>query len=216
MIAVTVVIVISVIGIILIQNMNNNMINSNFYWGIEEGANFKYIVRVYGYRTFVDPENTSHIYYEPPVFVPMNNSVIIMNISNLPSIPTFVNENTFAELVIECAKVTCQLDNGSTIPLNFKDRLNRLLSHCIVPIGDWDTLDSMYPDEVENPFTPGKYISRKYLGYFEIGHILWTGFGEENWIGNVSLSSGIPFSGESYVDSVDTGAETIIKVVLIE
>lgn len=184
-------------------------------WAIKEGQEYKYTVRVYGYRRVVDPENDTLVYYNLPFFTPMNNTRIIMNTSSLPSTPLPANQDAFTERVIEHMKTTCRFENESAIPLVFYDRINQVLSHCLLPIGNWEYLDSLYPNEVENPFTPGMYISKMCSEHFEIGHILWTGYGEENWYGNVSLTLGIPISAESYVDSVDTDARTRIRLILI-
>jgi hypothetical protein len=184
-------------------------------WAVNEGEEFTYVVRVYGYRCIINPENISQIFYDPPFYTPMNNTKIIMNISSLPFTPLPANQDVFAERVIEYMKTACRFENESAIPLDFHDRINQILSHCLLPIGDWEYLDSLYPNEIENPYTPGMYISKKCSEHFEIGHILWTGYGEESWYGNVSLNLGIPISAESFVDSVDTWAQTRIRLILV-
>jgi hypothetical protein len=204
-------VIITVVGILTTQEIYV----PDLEWAIKEDQEYKYMVKVYGYRCIIDPENISQISYDPPFYTPMNNTKIIMNISSLPSTPLPANKDAFAERVIEYMKTACRFENESAIPLVFHDRINQILSHCLLPIGNWEYLDSLYPNEIENPFFPGVYISKKCSEHFEIGHILWTGYGEENWYGNVSLTLGIPISAESFVDSVDTGARTRIRLILI-
>jgi len=180
---------------------------SSLSWGVNEGDELVYLVAIRGHRGSIDPENSSNWILEPPYLTPMNNTRIRFNLTSLPSLPLLVNDDIFAEEVLNYPKTECRFENGSEIPSMFRDYINRLLYRCLLPVGDWPLLDSLYPNETEMAFYPRVYLSRTYADSFYIGYLLYGTDTISRWSGNVSFTTGIPivtvfkyYSADTYLD----------------
>ncbi len=165
---------------------------SSLTWGVNEGDEFVYLVVIGGYMTSIDPENSSNMILGPPYLAPMNNTLVRFNVTSFPSLPLVINGDIFAEEVLNYPKTECRFENGSEIPSIFRDYINRLLYRCLLPVGDWPLLDSLYPNETEMAYYPGVYLSRTYADSFSIGYLLYGTDTVSRWSGNVSLTTGIP------------------------
>jgi hypothetical protein len=187
---------------------------SSLSWGVNEGDGFVYLVVIRGHGGSRNPEGGPHI-LEPPFLAPMNNTRVRFNITSLPSLPLLVDGDIFAEEVLNYSKTECRFENGSEISSMFRDYINRLLYRCLLPVGDWPLLDSLYPNETENAFYPGVYLSRTHADSFYIGYLLWPGDAIISWGGNVSLTTGIPIVAEEVSDYPSVGTYLDNRLILV-
>jgi len=188
---------------------------SSLSWGVNEGDEFVYLVDVRGYQTSIDPENSSNVILGPPFLAPMNNTRVRFNVTSLPSLPLVIDGGIFAEEVLNYSKTECRFENGSEIPSIFRDYINRLLYRCLLPVGDWPLLDSLYPNETEDAFYPGVYLSRTHADSFYIGYLLWPGDAIISWGGNVSLTTGIPIVAEEVSEYYSVGTYINDRLILV-
>ena len=178
---------------------------SSLRWSVNEGDEFVYLFVIRGYRTSIDPENSSNMILGPPFLAPMNNTRVRFNVTSLPALPLVINGDIFAEEVLNYPKTECRFENGSEIPSIFRDYINRLLCQCPLPVGDWPLLDSLYPNETEMAYHyPGVYLSRTYADSFYIEYLLYPFDTIMRWSGNVSLTTGIPIVAVSKYYAADT------------
>jgi hypothetical protein len=188
---------------------------SSLSWGVNEGDELVYLVVIRGYVQSVDPENVSKVVFSPPFMASMNNTLVRFNITSLPSLPLFIDGDIFAEEVLNYPETECRFENGSEIPSIFRDYINRLLYRCLLPVGDWLLLDSLYPNETKMAYYPGVYLSRTYTDSFYIGYLLWPFDGINYWGGNVSLTTGIPIIAEEISNYPSTGCYLTERLILV-
>ena len=177
----------------------SKMDSSRLYWGVDVGTQFTYVVQVFGYNmTYVYiPENDTYSKVESSLFMmPLNNTRIIVTISNLPQLPVLTDANSFAEDVIPKIKTHVCFENGTAILQQLAILMTSLTSNILLPIGDWVLLDALYQDEdPDSPMMKTWYISKQHADSFEIGY---TNYGPDyasGWSGNISQSTGIPIVG---------------------
>jgi hypothetical protein len=206
-------IVVLAFGLLSIWNSSGLRDASSLSWGVNEGDELVYLVVIRGHRGSIDPENSSNWILEPPFLAPMNNTRVRFNVTSLPSLPLLVNGDIFAEEVLNYPKTECRFENGSEIPSMFRDYITRLLYRCLLPVGDWPLLDSLYPNETETPLYPGVYLSRTYADSFYIGYLLYGIDTISRWSGNVSLTTGIPIVAVSKYNAANTYRN--VRLVLV-
>jgi hypothetical protein len=187
---------------------------SSLTWGVSEGDELVYLVVIRGHRGSIDPEGGPHI-LEPPFLAPMNNTLVRFNVTSLPSLPLLVDGDIFAEEIINYSKTECRFENGSEVPSMFRDYINRLLYRCLLPVGDWPLLDSLYPNETENAFYPGVYLSKIYADSFYIGYLLYPLDAKISWGGNVSLTTGFPIVAEEVSNYPSVGTYLDNRLILV-
>ena len=133
---------------------------------------------------------------------------LLVEIVHLPTIPEILRNVTFHLYVVEPMKITCSFLNGSDLPRYWSIYKN-LVSFSILPIGDWDFLDSFYPDQEElHPFTVGTvdYLSEMREENFLFGGRHWD-VDPSQWHANVSLTLGVPLDITSHIGPSDIGDE---------
>ncbi len=153
-------------------------------WGIQEGDQFTYsLVETSG--------EIGWTYAEP-----LNVSRIVVKIDNLPILDD-VSPATFGDLIVRHIKTTCYFENGSEIDAYWP---NHAFSHLLLPVGDWDFIDLLYPDDPSQFCTNPTYgriclYSRNtsptdngfFFAYYEVGidDFHW----DKGWL---QRSTGIP------------------------
>jgi len=165
-----------------------------FSWAVEVGDEF----------TFNITASSNGIY--APV-----NTTIKVRITSLSNDSIF-SEEDFRSLVYS-DKVDCMFNNGSEIPYPLKSDINNFVSKFFLPVGNWEYIDSLYPDSIsevtENPGSTwiNSGLSQLYEDSIYFGRItnIIDDFDAGNgWSGNISLSDGAPSSmekwGFSFVD----------------
>jgi hypothetical protein len=199
------IVTIGVVIILLPKPMNL----SDLSWDVEAGNTFQYDIRAWGYSQYGAVISGQ--------VVPLNGTSITVTVVILPSFEAIHDAESFASEVIFRNKVTCTFTNGTALNQWENTTLCEMVSGCILPIGDWSTMNTLFPDD--NPgFTPnGEFLTTiLYDDWFIIEYGWWGTFDVGgHWTGNVSLSTGIPSSILwSYFHGVDT--LLYIELTLVE
>ena len=176
----------------------------NLEWDVSEGNSFTYQITSY--------ERDANL----------NGSLLTATITQLPTLPIIISANTFVTDVIEISKVNCTFQNGSLLPGSCQFFYNNILSHCILPIGDWSLIEWLYPDPESRSYgslgTQSTYISKRYDDYFHLGYIGIDFDSSRGWNAEISLDSGIPTNikywryGIPYSDNITITAHLEYRV----
>lgn len=158
----------------------------NLTWNVEEGDNFIY--RILSDYSMID----------------INNTLLSVNISQLPSLFPIITPATFISSIIETDKVTVLFQNGSEL-MDYEFFIHGFISWAFLPCGDWEVLDAMYPSTNYTSYSYTGYSSKLEASYFVLGYG-YEGFDSSyGWIAHISLETGIPFyiqywSYDNYLD----------------
>ena len=157
-----------------------------FSWAIEENDVFLYDISVKGNIT----TGTTTV---PPQFLPMNNTRIAVEIISLPNVTITFYSNDFIEDTVEYVKTSTTFSNGSDIPVEFYYVFNTHVSKCILPIGGWGHLDSLFPNDIERPVAPHEsYLSAWLNDYFVFGFSSNDTNRHTEWHGIIDPLTGVP------------------------
>jgi hypothetical protein len=173
------------------------IVATDLAWDVQAGDEFHYQIR-YMYQTY----NLGYIPDEVAIWLrPLNNSQIIFEITDLPIIPLLMTSTGFADLIISYNKCEVRFENGSDIADNHRNLLNSLFSNCLLPIGDWNYLDGLYPDT--HPTSSLYDLNRCHKSYFSdddffIGNTGSSHHGSAGWNGLVNTTNGVPQSIRQY------------------
>jgi hypothetical protein len=202
-------VIIASVGVSIMLLNNEGRPASDLSWNVKNGDSYIYELESI-YRYLASDYNAS-------IFTQMaelNHTRIKMDISSLPDIPPMIDGETFSIEIINKVKTYCTFENGSELPLYYRDRINRVLSSCVLPVGNWNLLDWCFADEVSQAFYPGAYTSKLQENHFMIGYELWPVDSIYRWSANISIVSGIPQAAFSEQNSY-IGTQTIIRFVLV-
>ncbi len=115
-----------------------------------------------------------------------------MNISQLPDLFPIVTPTTFSSSIIESDKVTVLFQNGSEL-MYYEFAIRGFISRAVLPCGDWELLDAMYPSTDNVSYSYTGYSSKLETSYFVLGHGRENFDSSSGWIAHISLETGIPF-----------------------
>ena len=181
-IVLTIILSLAVVGVT--EDVRQRM---QFTWNINEGDYYIFKVSVFGYSK----QNSVNVPLPQRL---LNRTRLLVTIVSLPEIPHFINGKLFSENIIECIKTRTTYENGDLIPYALYYETNSLSSRCLLPVGSWSFLDSLYPNDVkpQDNTTIESYIGIQLPDSFYIGY---SSFGENQssgWFGKISKDSGIP------------------------
>ncbi len=146
-------------------------------WGVEVGDQFSYSLKALGFFDY---------YYDHPC-LPLNNSVIIFNITSLPEIPLYCDRTTFSELIVNPVKGYALFENGSSMNQECESIVTALISKALLPVGDWVYIDTLYDDQ-------GAWFSFSDGDFFYFGHTSLYSLGAPGWSAKISLDDGVPIT----------------------
>ncbi|MFW9958819.1 MAG: hypothetical protein ACFFCT_12175 [Candidatus Odinarchaeota archaeon] len=146
-------------------------------WGVEVGDQFSYSLEALG---FFD-------YYYDHHCLPLNNSVIIFNITSLPEIPFYCDQPKFSELIVNRVKGYALFENGSSMNQECEIIVTSLISKALLPVGDWAYIDTLYDDQ-------GAWFSFSDGDFFHFGLISQYSLGAPGWSAKISLDDGVPIT----------------------
>ncbi|MFX1483174.1 MAG: hypothetical protein ACFFCP_08295 [Promethearchaeota archaeon] len=175
--------IISLAGVFLTEYTRQSI---TYSWAVEVGTELVYDISVVG--------NTSTgTQVLPPPFEPMNNTRIIVEINSLPNLTLYFYDTQFIQNVVEYPKTNSSLDDGSPIPAEYYFAINSRVSKCILPVGAWGHLDSLFPNHVNRKITDQEsYISISGVDSFIFGYWINNTSSTSEWHGTLDLSTGIP------------------------
>ncbi len=178
---------------------------SDLSWGVAVGHTYQYDILASGYSSLGSISSEQ--------VLPLNGTSIIATVNNLPSLDAVYNAASFSSEIIHVNKVSCSFANGTEPDEWANATLSDMVSGCILPVVDWSTLDTLFPDDSPG-FTPnGDFIvTIFYDDMFTIEYGWWgpvdNGGG---WSGSVSLSTGVPVS---IVWTYRHGVDTLLLIQL--
>lgn len=202
-------VIIVAIGISVALLNQERRSSSNLRWNIEVGDDFIYELESIYHQS--DSGFNSTIFAQMSA---LNHTRVRMEVINLPNIPPMIDGDILSAEVINSVKTYCTFENGSELPAYYSDEINRLLSSCLLPTGDWDLLDWCFVDDVSNGFYPGIYVSELQMDHFMIAYELWPGDATIRWSANVTLENGTPQAAFTENDSFPVGTHTILRLTL--
>lgn len=208
--AIIVGIIIVAIGVAIVLFSKERRSSSDLNWNVEVGEDFIFELE----SSYYESDSGFNI----TIFAQMsalNHTRIRVEVINLPNIPSMIDGNIFSAEIITSVKTFCTFENGSNLPAYYGEEINRLLSSCLLPTGDWDLLDWCFADDVSNAFYPGVYFSELQMDHFRLGYELWPGDATIRWSANVTLTTGIPRSAFTENDSSPVGTHTLFRLVLV-
>jgi hypothetical protein len=157
-----------------------------FSWAIEEGDVFLYDVSVKGNITTGTTTLPAH-------FLPLNNTRLSVEIISLPNVSITFYSGDFVEDIVEYVKTNTTFSNGTNIPTQFYFAINSYMSRCILPIGGWGHLDSLFPNDIERPVAPHEsHLSARFSNYFYFGYSSNDTNQYIEWHGIIDTNNGIP------------------------
>lgn len=178
-------------------------------WGVDVDDTFQFDVRAWG-EALLGSIPISLV-------VPLNDTSITATVVNLPIFNLIHNAATFRSEIIFKNKVNCYFTNGTALYEWANTTLCEMISWCILPIGDWLTLDTLFPDG-RPTYTPGgEYLTtRLYDDLFIIKYGWWGSIDDGgSWTGNISLSTGVP-SGILWTYYHGPGIPLYIELTIVE
>ncbi|MHA1637566.1 MAG: hypothetical protein ACTSUB_06070, partial [Candidatus Thorarchaeota archaeon] len=160
---------------------------SDMEWAVEIGDEFEFTIR--------HASTSGHYYFPETVELPLNNTQVVFEITYLPAIPLVMDNNTFVSSIISRIKCAVRFSNGTDIPSEYQEVLNSLFSHCLLPIGDWKYIESLFGYEpTDLPLYSLIYDYQAYEknGRFIISNIGSSYHGSKGWSGAVNMTTGSP------------------------
>ncbi|MFX1367778.1 MAG: hypothetical protein ACFFAY_04195 [Promethearchaeota archaeon] len=159
---------------------------NKFSWGLELQDEFTYEIGVFG----VYGTNWNEI-SGPVPFEELNQTRILAKITYLPSLENSSTSEAFVDNVVNPMKVECRLASGSELDPDYQTSLERFISRCILPLGDFAFIDVLFPDECLQSGI--SYCAKQHDDHFRFGHRYFGVDVGYDWYSNNSLSTGLPF-----------------------
>ena len=177
---------------------------SDLSWGVEVNDTYTFDIGTWG-ESYGGTYTSSQVH-------PLNGTSITVIVTYLPAFDAVHDAESFSSEIIFRNKVTCTFVNGTALDEWANTTLCRVISGSILPIGDWSSLDQLFPGDTPSSWNPGEdaiatvlFNTRFLIEYKWWGSI--DGFG--GWRGNVTLSTGAPSSIVWYYSHGLTGPLTI-------
>jgi len=158
-------------------------------WGVEVGDHFSYSVEALGYD-----------FYNKPCTV-LNNTIVVFEITNLPSISEYFDRNQFTDSIVDEGKASVTFDNGTSLDSECASVLTTLFSNSLLPIGDWSYIDGLYYDRARGGIgapVQDPWFSRLSRDRFHFGAIAISCVGAFGWSAGISLEDGVPIVFREY------------------
>jgi hypothetical protein len=178
---------------------------SHLSWGVAVGHTYQYDILASSYSSLggISSEQV----------LPLNGTSIIATVNNLPSLDVVYDAASFASEIIYVSKVSCSFINGTEPDEWANATLSDMVSGCILPIGDWSALDTLFPDDSPGFIPSGEFIATTFDdGIFTIEYGWWGPVDDGGgWSGSVSLSTGVP---ASIVWTYRHGVDTLLIIQL--
>ncbi len=161
----------------------------DLHWGIEVGDQFSYSVEAVGYD--LGYKNCTVL----------NNSIVVFEITNLPSIPLYCDRAMFIDSIVDARKAGVTFDNGTSLDSECASILTSLFSNSLLPIGDWSYIDGLYYDRARGGLgapVQDPWYSRLSRDRFHFGAIAISCVGTFGWSAEISLEDGVPIVFHDY------------------
>ncbi|MGY5854511.1 MAG: hypothetical protein RTU92_13165 [Candidatus Thorarchaeota archaeon] len=114
-----------------------------------------------------------------------------MRIQSLPDIADITGYHSFVSRVVESKKIQLESDNGSLPTHSTLYRANYSLSECVLPIGEWEFVESLFPSTTITD-TCFQYYALLYGDYFQFKTECIPTDSGVGWTAHIDLETGIP------------------------
>jgi hypothetical protein len=152
----------------------------NTTWALTEGQVLVYRVTQY--------ESTSTTY------AALENTSILVNITNLPQIAGLYTPSTFLESVVKVDKAECMFENGTAFEYPYT-LITTVFSWGLLPNATWDVIDAFFVDvsssELPLQSTEYTWITREDDGLFLFAHEGSSYHGGQGWRVWFNMSTGL-------------------------
>ena len=165
--------------------IHESLYAGELHWGVEVGNQYSYSVEALGSN-----------FYDKPCSA-LNNSIVVFEITNLPSIPRYCDRIRFIDSIVDETKVSVTFDNGTSLNSECDNILTRLFSNSLLPIGDWGYIDDLYHDRARGGLgapVQDPWYSRLSRDSFHFGEVHITCVGAPGWTAEISLEDGVPIA----------------------
>ncbi|MHA2264404.1 MAG: hypothetical protein ACXAEN_18580 [Candidatus Thorarchaeota archaeon] len=135
---------------------------TGMFWDVSEGDHFRYHALVHGFNhtTLYHSGNGSPYESDSPLTLEwLNDTVILVTIADLPSLPSSVSSESFISEVILQHKTSVVFENETPLPLGDSYFIASLVSQAIFPVGDWDLIDQLFDNSIPGDEIIGSWYS---------------------------------------------------------
>nr|KXH74677.1 MAG: hypothetical protein AM325_12510 [Candidatus Thorarchaeota archaeon SMTZ1-45] len=196
------------------------MSSTTMQWQVSEGDTLSFAVEVEGFVRVFDPSNGSIWNDSEAPYWYLNGSSFTVKINDLPALASDFTSDTFVDRVIEHTKTSLispiELVNNTELPSEDYLFLNDLISHSILPVGGWTSIDGFYPDTTDM-YQCDTYLSSSGLSTFSIGYRTYNIDAGHGWNATLNMSTGVPFQATVWASQFygSTWFSYSIRVTLI-
>ncbi|UCE10262.1 MAG: hypothetical protein JSW61_15025 [Candidatus Thorarchaeota archaeon] len=124
----------------------------------------------------------------------LNGTIILARVTNLPPLVGPIDSSKFLDRILLETKINCTFVNGTYLMQEIETILCSAISGCILPLGSWSVIESLFPQDVPSWRPNEEHIATRL--FEDHLHIEWVWFGSFDssggWSGNVSLTTGTP------------------------
>jgi hypothetical protein len=208
-----------ILTIILIIQLGANtsseppLVITGLEWNIKSGDSLVYEINVTATR---DDFNE----LASPLWAHLNNTRIVVRVTQLPLILPFYSSTNYIKSIVMTSKVSCRFENGTLLyePDLF---IESLVSKALLPVGSWEYLDSMFPDEWSGEFEMYEpdytWIARFDEEQFFFGYLGVSWHYTKGWSARMNVTSGIPMFIETHDNYHDCGFTIdILELTLVD
>ncbi|MHA2024570.1 MAG: hypothetical protein ACW98U_01620 [Candidatus Thorarchaeota archaeon] len=137
----------------------------------------------------------------------LDGEQIIVRLKTLPNVTGLVSDSIFLSDIVLMSKISLQFSNGTAIPPELAVNLRPPLSQSILPLGNWNMIDSFFLDVFPALDYSEVDTSTHYAGYklnesFYFGSrilkSIWPNIATDKWEGWTDLDSGVPLNAIFY------------------
>lgn len=161
----------------------------DLYWHIDINDTLQFEIKSWGNSSLgaLSPREVNEI-------LNLNGSIILARVTSLPLLEGLLDSNGFLDHIVLVTKVTCTFLNGTEFPNEIETILCSTISGCILPLGSWSAIESLFPQDVPSWRPNEEHLATRLSD--DHFNIEWVWFGtfdsSGGWFGNVSLTTGIP------------------------
>jgi hypothetical protein len=150
---------------------------------------------------------------------PLNNTVVIFQIVDLPEIPSVLNAQNFIDIVFKHIKSSCRFENGTAVPEPYSTELNKMFSFYLLPAGDWELLDNLFADSYDfedvGEEIRYEYLTCMYGDYFYMSYLGMSTSEIHGSFCTIDMNTGMLTMIDEGVDTFDSSGFAFCDIMLI-
>jgi len=166
-------------------------------WTVEEGDTFTFEAFYRGQSSNSRPDTIVPDWDNNGWLEIVGDPFLLITITSLPEIPIWTNAGGFADIIINPIKVNTTFLNGSPIRETIRLWVNNRISNAILPIGNWQRIESFYanPTRPHSTYTPiSEFEAHIYDDCFFISYGGQSHHITDQWIAYLDIETGLPMN----------------------